>query len=63
MYCVIKTFKLKGNCYCTRCIRNDLIMKYKGIYILLGGDINYVLGESLFEYYSQNGTINRLKEK
>ncbi|KAL4497336.1 hypothetical protein ABPG72_011271 [Tetrahymena utriculariae] len=52
----------QGNCYCTRCLRNELLMKYKGIYILLGGDINLIQRESVFEYYSQQMSQQRQRE-
>jgi hypothetical protein len=30
---------IKGICYCTRCLRNDMTIKLKSAYCLLGGDI------------------------
>jgi len=38
-------------CYCTRCLRNDLIIKLKKIFVLLGGDLNDICNESIFEKY------------
>lgn len=45
----------RGVCYCTRCARNDMMVRLKSMYILLGGDINHLQGQSLFEQYYQNG--------
>lgn len=30
----------QGICFCTRCSRNDMIVRLKGIYLLLGGQMN-----------------------
>lgn len=51
----------QGNCYCTRCLRNELIMKYKGIFMLLGGDINWLQRESLFEHFSHSACQTRVR--
>lgn len=41
-------------CYCTRCSRNDMMIRLKSMYILMGGDINKLQRASLFEKYYQS---------
>ncbi len=38
----------RGICYCTRCTRNDTIVRLKSLYVLLGGDINQLQQEGIF---------------
>lgn len=41
----------RGICYCTRCARNDMMVRLKSMYILMGGDINRLQRNSIFERY------------
>lgn len=44
----------RGICYCTRCTRNETMVRLKSMYILLGADINHLQKNSLIEkYYAQ----------
>lgn len=45
----------RGICYCTRCSRNDMMVRLKSMYILMGGDINRLQRGSLFERYYGGG--------
>lgn len=45
----------RGICYCTRCSRNDMMVRLKSMYILMGGDINRLQRGSLFEKYYGGG--------
>ncbi|KAL4461083.1 hypothetical protein ABPG72_006462 [Tetrahymena utriculariae] len=38
-------------CHCIRCLRNEQINKLKGIYLLYGGDIQYLEQESMLNKY------------
>ncbi len=56
----------RGICYCTRCSRNDTIVRLKSLYVLLGGDINRLQEGSLFERYyehPEDAIALRRKEK
>lgn len=39
----------QGVCFCSRCLRNDTIIKLKTLYALMGGDVT-VLNQSSFLY-------------
>ncbi|KAM3144424.1 hypothetical protein pb186bvf_003588 [Paramecium bursaria] len=39
----------KGRCTCSRCIRNDMIYKLKRCYLEMGGDLQELYDQSLFE--------------
>lgn len=39
----------QGICFCTRCARNDMIVRLKSMFLLLGGDINRLEDESEME--------------
>lgn len=41
----------QGICFCTRCLRNILLTKLKGMYIFYGGNCSEISNESLFEKY------------
>lgn len=41
----------RGICYCTRCARNDMMVRLKSMYILMGGDISRLQRNSIFERY------------
>lgn len=56
----------RGICYCTRCSRNDTIVRLKSMFVLLGGDINLLQRESYFEQYyaaGEDAVALRRKEK
>lgn len=40
-----------GTCYCTRCLRNDMITRLKGVFIILGGDLVDISRESLYDTF------------
>lgn len=45
----------RGICYCTRCSRNDLMLRLKSMLIVLGGDIYDLQDKNKFEkYYKPN---------
>lgn len=39
----------RGVCFCTRCSRNDMIVRLRGLYLLLGGQATDLLTDKFLE--------------
>ena len=42
---------IKATCFCSRCQRNDIMIKLRDLYTLCGGDIDELSKDSVFEKY------------
>lgn len=40
----------QGVCFCTRCARNDMIVRLKSIYLMLGGEMSIFAEDKFLEY-------------
>lgn len=38
----VNIYIFQGNCYCSRCLRNDMIIRLKSMYIFTGGELNKI---------------------
>lgn len=39
----------QGSCFCTRCTRNEMIVRLKSMYLLLGGQVSKLQSEKVLE--------------